>query len=147
MGCRSLNWDEYFLQFASVASLKSKDPSTKVGCVLVDADNRIVSVGFNGFPRGCSDDPKLYENRDEKYRRVLHAETNAILFSERKAHTAYVTHRPCAQCTAMLIQSGIKRIIYTNDLHRPEWAAQRQTVDDMAWESGTILEKYIPESE
>lgn len=72
-------WDKFWLTVATLVSVRSKDPSSKVGAVIVDNDKRFVSMGYNGFPRGTNDDPELYQDRPEKLRRVIHAETNAIL--------------------------------------------------------------------
>lgn len=91
----------------------SKDPSTKVGCVIVRPDKTIASVGYNGFPRGIVDDDARYADRSVKYLMVKHAEENAI-YSARESlfgYTAYVTHHPCATCTGSLIQNGIKTIV------------------------------------
>lgn len=108
------SWDRYFMAIADITSRKSKDPSSQVGAVLVDDDNAVVSTGFNGFPKGTSDDPALYHNREEKYKRVLHAECNALLFADRKGSTMYITHHPCSQCMAMMIQRGVKKIVFNN---------------------------------
>lgn len=108
-------WDDRFLEMAELVAGWSKDPSTQVGSVIVNG-NRVVSLGFNGFPRGTDDDSDLYLNRDRKYRRVLHGEKNAIMFAQRdlRGCTIYVTHAPCSQCVAMIIQSGITRIVCPN---------------------------------
>jgi len=98
---------------AHVAKL-SKDPSTKVGAVIFDAKRRIVSAGYNGFARGVKDTPERLENRDVKYRMVLHAEKNAILFATAPLDgcTIVVTHPCCAQCAAQVIQSGIRYVVW-----------------------------------
>jgi dCMP deaminase len=98
---------------AHVAKL-SKDPSTKVGAVIFDAKRRIVSAGYNGFARGVRDTPERLENRDVKYRMVLHAEKNAILFATAPLDgcTIVVTHPCCAQCAAQVIQSGIRYVVW-----------------------------------
>lgn len=103
-------WDERMMQLAQLVSSWSKDASTQVGAVIVDDKKRIVSVGFNGFPRGVED---VEMPRDEKLRRTIHAERNAILFAKQdvSGFTIYVTHPPCAQCAALLIQAGIKRAV------------------------------------
>lgn len=109
------HWDARFMNMAREVASWSKDPSTKVGAYIAEG-NLPVSHGFNGFPRGTSDDPALYANRDRKYRRVLHAEQNAILFAQRRLDccTIYITHAPCARCAAQIIQSGITRIVCPN---------------------------------
>jgi dCMP deaminase len=101
-------WDLRFLKAAEEVATWSKDPSTKVGCVIVDPElQRRTGEGFNGFPRFMSDDPALYEDRETKYSRTLHAELNAVLFSKKtEGCTAYVTHPPCSSCALVLIQSG-----------------------------------------
>lgn len=109
------HWDERFMNMARVVSSWSKDPGTKVGAYIAKG-NVPISHGFNGFPRGTSDDPGLYENRERKYRRVLHAEQNAILFAKQELDgcTIYITHAPCSRCAAQIIQSGITRIVCPN---------------------------------
>lgn len=106
-------WDERFLKAAEEVASWSKDPSTKVGCVIVDPEyQRRVGEGFNGFPRFMSDAEELYAFRDIKYSRTLHAELNAVLFANKtEGMTAYVTHPPCTNCALVLIQSGINRVV------------------------------------
>lgn len=106
-------WDERWLRAADEVASWSKDPSTKVGCVVVDQDlQRRISEGFNGFPRFMSDATELYADRETKYSRTLHAELNAVLFAEKtEGMTAYVTHPPCTNCALVLIQSGISRVV------------------------------------
>lgn len=113
-----ISWDEYFMAIAEVVKLRSKDPNTKVGACIVK-DNKILSTGYNGFPRGCDDDKypwgKGNENEvDNKYFYVVHAELNAILNSTQsvKDSTIYVTLYPCNECAKAIIQSGIKHIFY-----------------------------------
>jgi dCMP deaminase len=98
-----------FLALARHVAEWSKDPSTKVGCVLVDADRRVIGMGYNGFPRGVDDCPARYADRPTKYAMVVHAEANAVLNAVAKTagSTAYVTHHPCAGCAGMLIQAGV----------------------------------------
>jgi dCMP deaminase len=107
-------WDLRFLKLSESVAQWSKDPSTKVGCVIVDPDtNRIAGVGFNGFPRGMCDHKELYEDRETKYSRTIHAELNAVLNASGslEGFTAYVTHPPCTACTLVLIQSGVQRVV------------------------------------
>ncbi len=107
------NWDDRFMELARHVAAWSKDPSTKVGCVLVDDRRRVIGMGYNGFPRGVVDDVSRYEDRATKYLMVQHAEANAVLnatVSVRGA-TAYVTHHPCATCSGLLIQAGVARIV------------------------------------
>lgn len=128
-------WDHYFLKVADVIATASKDPSSKVGAVLVDDKRRIVATGYNGFPQRCDDNEEYYTNRDVKLMRVLHAEENALLFSDRLAETVYVTHPPCAHCTAMLIQKGIKRIVYRKVQMNESWLKSFEEAKRMAWEA------------
>lgn len=109
-------WDERWLKAADEVASWSKDPSTQVGCVIVDSElQRRVGEGFNGFPRFMSDAKELYEDRETKYSRTIHAELNAVLFSKKtEGCTAYVTHPPCTSCALVLIQSGISRIVCRN---------------------------------
>ena len=115
-------WDEYFMGVAQLAAKRSKDPSTQVGCCIVDEQNRILSTGYNGFPHGCSDDEFPW-NRDEsvgetKYAYVVHAELNAILNNRGKSLAGaklYVGLFPCHECAKAIIQAGIREVIYLSD--------------------------------
>lgn len=106
-------WDERWIKACDEVASWSKDPSTQVGCVIVDPDlQRRVGEGFNGFPRFMSDAPELYRCRETKYSRTLHAELNAVLFAKKtEGCTAYVSHPPCTNCALVLIQSGINRVV------------------------------------
>ena len=106
-------WDNRFLELAEFYSKWSKDPSTQVGCVIVDNNNIVLGLGYNGFPRGVSDSNERIKDRSIKHLIVQHAEVNAVLNSNGKVTgaTAYVTHPPCSNCTGLLIQAGIKRIV------------------------------------
>jgi dCMP deaminase len=107
-------WDQRFLELAQLVSTWSKDPSTQVGAVVVDENRRVVSLGFNGFPKGASDDPALYLDRDYKYKVIQHAEENAILFAERALDncTLYVyPFMPCSKCAGKVMQTGIIRVV------------------------------------
>lgn len=105
-------WDARFLEMAALVASWSKDPSTKVGAVITDDKQRVVSVGFNGFPRGIEDCADV--SRDTKLARTIHAEPNAILFAQRDLTgcSIYVTRPPCSNCAALIIQSGIARVVY-----------------------------------
>lgn len=106
-------WDLFYLGMADYVAKASKDPSTKVGAVIVRPDKTVASLGFNGFPRMMSDHPNLYADRDTKYSRIIHAEVNAILHSREQlsGYTLYCTHSPCDRCAVQIIQSGIKKVI------------------------------------
>ena len=108
------DWHFRFLDMAHLVSTWSKDPSTKVGAVIVDKNKRVVSTGFNGFPKGIHDFSFRYENKDLKYQMILHAERNAILFAQRDLTDCTMYLWPvqcCAECAAMVIQSGIKQVV------------------------------------
>lgn len=103
------------LDLCDHVALRSRDPSTKVGAVIMRPDKTIASVGYNGFPRGTSDDPAIYDNRPRKYARTVHAELNAILTAREPlvGYTIYVSPlHPCSQCAAAIIQAGITEVIY-----------------------------------
>lgn len=106
-------WESRFLDMAMLVASWSKDPSTKVGAVLV-SDRSVLGLGYNGFPKGCSDDPLLYEDREEKYRRVVHAEVNALLNAQGETGSGnldlFTTLCPCSSCAAMIINFGVKRV-------------------------------------
>jgi dCMP deaminase len=116
-----LDWDRWFLEMAVHVATKSKDRSTKVGCVLVGQDNEVLSVGFNGFPRGVNDDVEERHERPLKYQFVEHAERNAVYNAARQGIKtlgckAYLNcySPPCQDCTRALIQPGLKEIITTD---------------------------------
>ncbi len=116
-----LSWDEYFMGLAHLSSFRSKDPSTQVGAVIVDDDHKVVSIGYNGLPKGCNDDDFPWNRegnmKETKYAYVVHAELNAILNSNRSTSgcTLYVSLFPCNECAKAIIQSGIKKIVYESD--------------------------------
>lgn len=115
-----IGWDEYFMGIAMLSAERSKDNSTQVGACIVNSDNKIVSVGYNGMPTGCCDDDMPWEREGEnslntKYPFVCHAELNAILNSNignLGGCTVYVTLFPCNECAKAIIQSGIKKVVY-----------------------------------
>jgi dCMP deaminase len=109
-----MNWDFWLLGLAKYISTASKDPSTKVGAVIVDEDRRVVSLGYNGLPRGVEDSQDRLTNRDLKYKLIVHAERNALLFARGsiKGCSIYTYPMlPCAVCASMVIQSGIKKVV------------------------------------
>ena len=117
----SISWDQYFMGVALLSAQRSKDPNTQVGACIVNPEHRIVGVGYNGFPAGCSDDNLPWAREGEfletKYPYVVHAELNAILNSIQKldACTIYVALFPCNECAKAIIQSGIKEVVYLSD--------------------------------
>ena len=119
------DWDQRFLNLAKHISQWSKDPSTKVGCVVVGPDREIRSSGFNGLPRGIEDNDERLNNREIKYPLICHAEENAIMHAARigislKDCTAYVTWPPCTRCARSLVQAGVSTIIYPKNIEIPD---------------------------
>ncbi len=116
-----ISWDEYFMGLAHLSALRSKDPNTQVGACIVDEDKKVVSIGYNGMPRGCDDNKMPWDREGDfkktKYAYVVHAELNAILNSPRtlKDTILYVSLFPCNECAKAIIQSGIKKIYYESD--------------------------------
>lgn len=118
-----ISWDEYFMGVSLLSSMRSKDPNTQVGACIVSTDNKIMSVGYNGFPRGCSDDEFPWERsgesqNDTKYPFVCHAELNAILNAggqNLSGTRIFVALFPCNECAKAIIQSGIKEVVYISD--------------------------------
>lgn len=122
-----LSWDEYFMAIAKLSSMRSKDPSTQVGACIVSSDNRILSIGYNGAPNGFHDECFPWERNGDmlntKYAFVCHGEMNAILNyrgsrKEFEGAKIYVDLFPCHECAKLIIQSGIKEVIYLNDLFK-----------------------------
>ncbi len=138
----SEKWDARFLELAKHISDWSKDPSTKVGCVVVGEDREIRSTGFNGFPRGIEDNIERLEDREQKYPLICHAEENAIMHAARigvslKGSTAYVTWPPCSRCARSLIQAGIKEVVYSSEEEIPErWVEDFNISTNMLIEAG-----------
>ena len=117
-----ITWDEYFMGVATLSGRRSKDPSTQVGACIVSQDNKILSMGYNGFPKGCSDDEFPWAREGDslhtKYFYVTHSELNAILNyrgGSLEGSKIYVTLFPCNECAKAIIQAGIKTIIYKED--------------------------------
>ncbi|HLC89896.1 MAG TPA: dCMP deaminase family protein [Patescibacteria group bacterium] len=132
-----LNWDECFIQMSHLIAQRSKDPSTQAGAVIVDQNNIVVGLGYNGFPRGCDDESFPWAREgdflDTKYAYVVHAEENAIYNANKETSGCkiYTTLFPCNECAKTLIQSGIKEVIYTSDKYhdQPGWIASRKMLD------------------
>ena len=141
----SEKWDRRFLELASHISGWSKDPSTKVGCIVVGSDREIRSTGFNGFPRGIDDDEERLTNRELKYPLICHAEENAIMHAARigvslKECVAYVTWPPCTRCARSLIQAGVVEVVYPKDCDVPErWQADFEMSTNMMREAGLTI--------
>ena len=120
-----INWDEYFMGIAMLAAMRSKDPNTQVGACIVSEDNIIFSTGYNGMPKGCSDDEFPWERDGQqdmtKYPYVVHAELNAILNAngrDLRGSRIYVALFPCNECAKAIIQSGIKEVLYLSDKYK-----------------------------
>ena len=132
-----LTWEEYFMGLSHLSGLRSKDPNTQVGAVIVDENNRVVSIGYNGFPSGVSDDEFPWGREggvlDTKYAFVVHAELNAILNSQRSVRgcSLYVSLFPCNECAKAIIQAGIKTIVYDCDKYAntPAVIASKRMLD------------------
>ena len=134
----NLNWDEYFMGIALLSALRSKDPSTQVGACIVDPNNKVVSIGYNGMPRGVDDNLIPWghgEGTESKYLYVCHAEFNAILNTRDGSALSgcriYVTLFPCNECAKAIIQTGIKEVIYLSDKYHEtvQQQASRRILD------------------
>ena len=143
-----ISWDEYFMGVAMLAGERSKDPNTQVGACIVSDDNKILSIGYNGMPLGCSDDVFSWERdgkEDSKYFYTVHSELNTILNyrgGSLEGSKIYVTLFPCNECAKAIIQSGIKEVIYWKDFYKdtPEVKASKR----MLTTAGVELTLYRP---
>ena len=143
-----IDWDQYFMGVAKLSALRSKDPNTQVGCCIASPENKIYSLGYNGLPRGCSDDVFSWEREsgDElntKYPYVCHSELNAILnFTGHslKDCRLYVTLFPCNECAKAIIQSGITEVIYEQNLY-PDSIATKASLK-MFKQAGVKVTEY-----
>lgn len=120
-----INWDEYFMGVAHLSGMRSKDPNTQVGACIVSGDNKILSMGYNGFPCGCSDDEFPWDREgdmlDTKYPFVTHSELNAILNyrgGSLEGTKLYVSLFPCNECAKAIIQAGIRTVVYDSDKYK-----------------------------
>jgi dCMP deaminase len=171
-----ISWDEYFIDFCKTIQKKSKDPSTKVGCVIVYPDHGICSTGFNGFPRGVLEIPEDYvpfngyvlgvlqkeyhskraenirqrtENRELKYKFVVHAEANAICNAAKQGHetdgcSIYVPWLPCSRCAGLIVQAGIKEVVldpeYSNNVElMKRWEEEHKVAKIIFKESKVVV--------
>lgn len=142
-----ISWDEYFMGVAILSGMRSKDPNTQVGACIVSPDHKILSMGYNGFPLGCSDDEFPWAREGEplenKYFYTTHSELNAILNyrgGSLEGATMYVTLFPCNECAKAIIQSGIRRLVYDSDKYEntPSVIASKR----MLKASGVALQRY-----
>jgi dCMP deaminase len=135
-----IEWDEYFMNIAKLSARRSKDPNTQVGACIVNDDNKIIGIGYNGLPRGMNDDDLDWSRKGDylntKYPYVCHAEMNAILNSVNilslKNTTIYVTLFPCNECSKLIVQSGIKKVVYLEHKYEgePVFIASQQILTD-----------------
>lgn len=132
--------DTAFLDLAAAESRHSKDPNTKVGAVVVGENDQLIAVGYNGFPNGVKNTPERWQ-RPTKYAFVVHAEANAILRCWTPGKTIYLTHPPCQECTKLIIQAGIKRVVCSDgkaSMMNPEATA---ICEAMLREAGVALDR------
>ncbi len=145
-----ISWDEYFMGIAILSAQRSKDNSTQVGACIVNNEHKIVSVGYNGMPTGCSDDDMPWEREgdsslDTKYPFVCHAELNAILNSNignLSGCTVYVTLFPCNECAKAIIQSGIKRVVYYSNKYADTESVKASYI--LFKKCGVAVDEYQP---
>lgn len=150
-----LKWDRRFLQLAKFISSWSRDPSTQTGAVITDVEGRVISVGYNGMPIGVEDTPERYNNRELKYKMIVHCERNALLFAKSPLQDTTLYTYPfmsCATCAGMVIQAGIKRCVAPRN-DNPRWQADFALTEQMFREAGvelvlldTIDEETVTES-
>ena len=139
-------WDERFLALAEHVARWSKDPSTQTGAVIVDTKRRVLSVGYNGFARGVADTPERLNDRETKYKMIVHCERNALLFTTANSAGATLYTWPfmsCAPCAALVIQSGIVRCVAPRS-DNPRWAADFLLSQEMFKEAGVKLDLTEP---
>ena len=142
-----ISWDEYFMGVAKLSGMRSKDPNTQVGCCIVSQDNKILSMGYNGFPKGCDDDEYPWNREgdlcDSKYAYVTHSELNAILNyrgGSLEGTKLYVTLFPCNECAKAIIQSGIREVVYDGDKY--EGTASVTASKRMLRAAGVTIRRY-----
>ncbi|XP_008851775.1 deoxycytidylate deaminase isoform X2 [Nannospalax galili] len=145
-----LEWPDYFMAVAFLSAQRSKDPSSQVGACIVNAENKIVGIGYNGMPNGCSDDllpwRRTAEHKlDTKYPYVCHAELNAIMnknSADVKGCSMYVALFPCNECAKLIIQAGIKEVIFMSDkYHHSEETTAARLMFKLA---GVTFRKFTP---
>lgn len=134
-------WDERMMELADLVAGWSKDPSTKVGCVIMRDDRTVASMGYNGFPRGVHDIDSRYEDREVKYKMVVHAEANAVVAAAGSVSgmTAYCTLYPCCECAKLLIQAGIIEVV-VKSLEKTERFYDSMMASELMFrEAGVVL--------
>lgn len=136
------NWNEYFMTMAKVVAMRSQDPVTQVGCVIIDQNNHIVATGYNGMPRHLNFTWNKNDGLDNKNLFVVHSEVNAVLHAVKSVEgcIAYVTLFPCNECAKVLIQAGIKKIVYLDDKYHDKLSTQAaRTLFERA---GVLIQPY-----
>jgi dCMP deaminase len=139
-----MKWDTRFLEVAKLVSSWSKDPSTQTGAVIVNPKNRVISMGYNGLPQGVEDLPERLNNRELKYRLIVHCERNAIIFAQRDLTGCTLYTHPfmsCSTCASMVIQAGIKRCVAPRS-NNPRWIASFAETEQLYLEAGVELALY-----
>lgn len=142
-----MTWDNFFMGMAHYVSQKSKDPSTKIGAVIADRENRVVSVGYNGFPRGIVDYNARLENRDSKLSYTVHAELNAILNARGSVAgcVLYVcTLSPCSECAKAIIQAGIRCVMVERREYPERWRDNFKFAREMMSEADVEIYEIDP---
>ncbi len=143
-----ISWDEYFMGVANLSAMRSKDPNTQVGACIVSQDHKILSMGYNGFPIGCSDDDFPWaregEDLDSKYVYTVHSELNAILNyrgGSLEGARLYVTMFPCNECAKAIIQAGIRELVYDTNKYPDSVAviASRRMLEA----AGVKVKRYV----
>lgn len=144
-----ITWDEYFMGIALLSAQRSKDPATQVGACIVSGDNKILSMGYNGMPRGCDDNMMPWRRSgyvlDTKYLYVCHAELNAILNAggiSLEGTRMYTTLFPCNECAKAIIQSGIREVIFSEDKYSDSDSVRASKL--MFEYVGVIYREYSP---
>lgn len=139
-----MKWHKRFMELSNLISTWSKDPSTQVGSVIVDADRRIVGTGYNGFPRGVLDNPERYEEKSIKYKMVVHAEANAIMNAVKSVRDCmlFATKSPCSECVKLIIQMGIWKVVSPRPAIDGVWAEDSMYAMQMMKEAGVIFTPY-----
>ena len=138
-----ISWDDVWAEFAGIISQRSCDSKHKVGAVIVDDNRRVVSLGYNGFPKGVADNNRL-EDRNEKYKMIVHAERNALLFATTSVHDCTIftyPFMPCPVCAGMIIQSGIRRVV-SLQTDNPRWQEDFEISRKMLEEAEVALIEY-----
>lgn len=136
------NWCEYFMLQAKVVAMRSQDPVTKVGCVIVDQNNHIIATGYNGMPKSLHFTWNKNDGLDNKNLFVVHSEVNAVLHATRSVEncTAYVTLFPCNECAKVLVQAGIKTVVYLSDKYHDKLSTQAARA--LFEQAGVVVRQY-----